>query len=125
MPVKILGLNWQGGKFTHPFDIINVPHRAGVYKLHYQEQDGSWTVFLIGETRNLYQTLVTYLSSADLDERVRSQVRSGRCGYSYAVLTEADDRKGALRSLFDHFQPALNDPKTIPAVSQPVEINPN
>ncbi len=127
MPTKILGLDWRGGPYTHAFhDIPELPHKPGLYKLHYRDPNGEWTVFYVGEARNLYEALVSHLLPSEPDARIQARVATGECAYSYAVLTGDDaDRAAALRSIYDYYQPALNDPAKLPAPNMPIEVNPN
>lgn len=125
MPIRIVGLDWKGGPYTHSFDIVDVPHRPGVFKLHYQEPDGTWRVFLVGETDNLYEALIAHLVSTAPDPRIRERVLTQRCAFSYAELADPEERKAALRSLVEHFEPELNDPGALPESSVRIEVNPN
>lgn len=125
MPVRIVGLDWKGGPYTHSFDIVDVPHRPGVFKLHFREPDGSWRVVLVGEADNLYEALIAHLVSIAPDPRVQELVRTGNCAYSYAELADPEERRAAVRSLVEYFQPELNDPAALPGASVRVEVNPN
>ncbi|MFO7172669.1 MAG: hypothetical protein DIU70_006860 [Bacillota bacterium] len=125
MPVKIVGLDWRGGPYTHPMDIVNVPQRPGVYKIHYREPSGEWRIIKVGEAQNLYEALVGHLSSAETDTRLRARIATGNCAYSYAELPDEGERKAALRALYDHFQPELNDPAELPEPQPGLEFNPN
>lgn len=125
MPVKIIGLDWRGGKYTHALDIVDVPQRPGVYKLHYREPGGDWVVVYVGQAANLYEALVGHLLPAEPDARIRARVATGHCAYSYALLADEGERKAALRSLYDYYQPELNDPDQIPPGDPHLEVNPN
>lgn len=126
MPVKIVGLDWRGGQYVHPFDVVNVPQRPGVYKLHYREPSGEWVVFYVGEAKtNLHEALVWPMTAAEVDPRIRARISTGNCAYSYAVVTDEEERQAALRSIYEHYKPELVDPKDIPNVETRLEVNPN
>lgn len=126
MPIRIIGLDWRGGKYVHPFDLVDIPQRPGIYKLHEQQPDGEWVVFYVGETQNLYETLVAPMTvDAESDPRIRARLSTGQCAYSYAELPDADERAAALRTLYEYYEPALNDPGKIPGSDLRIEVNPN
>lgn len=126
MPVKIIGLDWRGGPLTHALDIVNVPQRLGLYKLHYQEPDGEWVVIKVGEAQNLYEALVGHLASTETDTRLRALLATGNCAYSYAEFPgDEAERKAALRALYDEFKPEFNDPKELPEPQPGLEFNLN
>lgn len=127
MPIKIVGLDWRGGPFTQAYhDIPEVPHKPGLYKLHYRNPSGEWSVFYAGSTGNLYEALVNHLLPSEPDARIRARIATGNCAYSYAVLPGDDaERAAALRSVYDYYQPELNDPAKLPATDLTIEVNPN
>lgn len=127
MPIKIVGLDWRGGPYTQAYwDLPEVPHKPGLYKLHYREPNGEWTVFYVGQAQNLYEALVSHLLPSEPDPRIRARVATGQCAFSYAVLQgDEAERAAALRSLYDYYQPPFNDPAQLPASDLKVEVNPN
>lgn len=126
MPVKIIGLDWRGGKYTHAFDVVDVPQRPGLYKIHYREPEGEWRVIYVGAAQNLNEALVAHLLPSEPNARLRALIGTGNCAYSYAVLLgDEAERQAALRSLYDYYQPELNDPAQIPAGDPNIHVNPN
>lgn len=125
MPVKIIGLDWRGGPYVHAFDVVNVPQRPGVFKLHYREPDGRWVVFHVGMATNLHEALVWPMTSADLDPRIRARVSTGQCAHSWAVVADEEERKAALRSVYAYYEPECTNPKDIPASELDIQVNPN
>jgi hypothetical protein len=129
--MTLLGLDWKGGPFKHPFDIVDVPQKSGVFKFHGQRRTGEWEVFYVGEATNLYNTLVMYMgtviegdaAAAGLNRAAQRRLAAGDCYYSCAVVTNERDRKGSLRSLYQYFKPSGNDPDALPDVSD-VGCNP-
>lgn len=122
--MTILGLNWKGGRFEHPFDIVDVPHKAGIFKLHARQSNGEWEVFYVGQASNLYFTLLAYMGTitegdaeaAGISQAAKARIATGETAYSYAVLADAKERNGCIRSLYQTFTPACNDPEHIPDV---------
>jgi len=129
--MTILGLKWKGGRFAHPFDIVDVPHRGGVFKLHSRRPDGTWEVFYVGQASNLYSTLLAYVgnigegdaAAAGISLCARERVASGEAAYSYAEVPDETERAGCLRSLYEYFAPACSDPAHLPPV-QGIACNP-
>lgn len=120
--MTILGLDWKGGRFEKAFDIVDVPHKSGVFKLHARKPDGEWEVFYVGQASNVYFTLLAYLGTivegnkeaAGISEAAKQRVAESEVAYSYALLEDEAERAGCVRSLYDYYQPAANDPAHIP-----------
>lgn len=120
--MTILGLDWVGGRFEHPFDIVNVPHRPGVFKLHARLTNGEWEVFYVGQAANLYAALLSCLSD-EADPCVRQRLLSSETAYSYAEVADERDRLGCLRSLYAYYGPACNPSSSIPDITD-ISCNP-
>lgn len=122
--MTILGLDWKGGRFEHPFDIVEVPHKPGVFKLHARQANGEWEVFYIGQASNLYATLLAYLgtiadgdaAAAGISACAKERIAVSECAYSYAEVADQHDRDGCIYSLYDFFRPVCNPADQIPAV---------
>jgi hypothetical protein len=129
--MTILGLEWKGGRFAHPFDIVDVPHKGGVYKLHARQENGEWEVFYVGQASNLYFTLLAYLgtitegdaAAAGISAAAKEKIAASEVAYSYAEVPNEDDRAGCVKSLFDYYLPSCNDPAHLPAETK-VACNP-
>lgn len=129
--MTIVGLEWKGGRFEHPFDIVDVPQKPGVFKLHARRPNGEWEVFYVGQASNLYATLLAYLgtvSEGDVDAagisaRAKEIIADSECAYSYAIVTDPKERNGCVRSLYTFFEPECNNPENLPDVTD-VGCNP-
>lgn len=123
--MTLVGLDWKGGRFEHPFDIVNVPHKAGVFKLHTRLESGEWDVFFVGQARNLYATLLAYMGTvtegdaeaAGISKCAKEKIAATEVAYSYAFVADETERKGCVRSLFNYFEPECNDPAAIADVN--------
>ena len=123
--MTILGLEWKGGRFEHPFDIVDVPQKSGLFKLHARQPNGEWDVFFVGQAPNLYATLLAYLgtisegdaAAAGISKCAKERIGTSEVAYSYALVADERDRNGCLRSLFEYFHPDCNDPAKIPDVT--------
>jgi len=123
--MTLVALDWKGGRFEHPFDIVDVPHKAGVFKLHARTADGGWEVFYVGQASNLYFTLLAYMGTtaegnaeaAGISKAAKERIAQGEVAYSYAPVADAKERSGCVRSLTDSFSPAANDPAHTPDVT--------
>jgi len=130
--LTILGLTWKGGRLRHPFDIVDVPQRGGVFKLHAHRPDGTWEVLFVSQSANLYLALLACLESGvgpdaaqpAIPPAVRERVASGVVSFSYAEVPGETERAGCVRSLCDYYRPTYNDPKHLPEV-QGIACNPN
>ncbi len=122
--MTLVGLDWKGGRFEHPFDIVNVPHKAGVFKLHARQEDGEWQVFFVGLASNLYATLLAYMgtiaegdaAAAGINATAKERIATSEVAYSYAIVTDENERKGCVRSLYNFFKPDCNDPAHVPDI---------
>jgi hypothetical protein len=123
--MTILGLEWMGGRFAHPFDIVDVPQKVGVFKLHARMENGEWEVFYIGQASNLYMTLLAYLGTitegdaeaAGINMAAKQRIATEEVAYSFALVSDTEERNGCVRSLFEFFHPACNNPAHVPAVT--------
>lgn len=130
--MTILGLDWKGGRFAHAFDIVDVPQKPGVFKLHARRESGEWEVFYVGQASNLYNTLLAYLGTiiegdaeaAGINPCAKARIATSETAYSYAVVTDETERLGCLRSLYEYYRPACNSPDQVPAVKG-IACNPN
>ncbi|MBP2017929.1 nitrogen fixation protein FixH [Symbiobacterium terraclitae] len=122
--MTILGLDWKGGRFAHPLDIVDVPQKPGVFKLHARLADGAWEVFYVGQASNLYSTLLAYMGTivegdpqaAGISPCAKARIATDEVAYSYAVVADETERKGCVRSLFEYYRPACNSPEQVPDV---------
>jgi len=129
--MTILGLDWKGGRLNHPFDLVDVPKRSGLFKLHSRQESGEWEVFFVGQAKNLYATLLAYfgtvsegdVEAAGINRCARERLASGESAFSYAELTSERELNGALHSLYEYYKPACNQPEHVPDVTD-VACNP-
>lgn len=131
--MTILGLEWKGGRFAHPFDIVDVPQKGGVFKLHARLESGEWEVFYVGQATNLYVTLLAYLgtitegdaAAAGISAAAKERIASGaEIAYSYAEVPNEAERTPCVKYLYDYFLPACNDPSQLPE-STTIACSPN
>lgn len=123
--MTILGLDWKGGRFEHPFDIVDVPQKPGVFKLHARQASGEWEIFYVGLASNLYATMLAYLgtitegdaAAAGINPNAKQIIASAECAYSYAEVADEHERKGCVRSLYEYYQPSANQPEHVPDVT--------
>jgi hypothetical protein len=129
--MTILGLDWKGGRFEHPFDIVDVPQKGGVFKLHARLANGEWEVFYVGQAANLYVTLLAYLgtitegdaAAAGINAAAKERIATAEVAYSYAEVANEEERNGCVRALYDFYKPACNDPAHVPNVTN-ISCNP-
>jgi hypothetical protein len=122
--MTILGLDWKGGRFEHALDIVDVPQKSGVFKLHARKENGEWEVFFVGQAKNLYMTLLAYLGTitegdaeaAGINACAKERIATSEVAYSYAVVEDERDRLGCVRSLYNFFQPVCNQPEHVPDI---------
>jgi hypothetical protein len=123
--MTILGLDWKGGRFERPFDIVDVPQKSGVFKLHARKENGEWDVFFVGQAHNLYATLLAYMgtiaegdaAAAGISMAAKQRIAESEVSYSYAIVDAEDERSGCVRSLYEYYAPDCNQPEHVPAVT--------
>ncbi|HYF92605.1 MAG TPA: hypothetical protein VD969_10160 [Symbiobacteriaceae bacterium] len=123
--MTILGLDWKGGRLEHPFDIVDVPRKSGVFKLHARQPNGEWDVFFVGQATNLYAMLLAYLgtisegdaAAAGISKCAKTHIGKSEVAWSYALVTDERDRNGCVRSLYEYFHPSCNRPDEIADVT--------
>lgn len=122
---KIVRLSWYGKKTYHPLDLANVPPSPGVYKLHRCLPNGEWEVFYVGKADNLADALLAHLTSTERNQAIVDALTIYDCGFSYALVADAAERDGILKSLYEQFQPEATDPNSIPAEAVQLRVNAN
>jgi len=122
MQTAKLHLNWAPYR---PYDSHNVqkyaPVEPGVYKLSYPNNEGSLTVFYVGQADNLDSRLKSHLLSTEPNQCIRQHIDRGDCRFTFAVVPNKHDRDGAERALYDYFTPRCNN---IAPPGSAIEINP-
>lgn len=129
--MTILGLDWKGGRFEHPFDIVDVAQKPGVFKLHARQENGEWDVFFVGQASNLYATLLAYLgtitegdaAAAGINACAKERIATAEVACSWAIVADEHERNGCARSLYEYFQPTCNEADQVPGVTD-VACNP-
>lgn len=123
--MTILGLDWKGGRFEHPFDIVDVAQKPGLFKLHARQENGEWDVFFVGQASNLYATLLAYLgtitegdaAAAGINACAKERIATNEVACSWAIVADEHERSGCVRSLYEYFRPACNESEQIPDVT--------
>jgi len=94
-----------------------------VYKIGIKLQDGTLKVRYVGQANDLDRRLKEHL---DLDneqnECLKERLQKYNAAFSFAEVSRQNDRDGAERALYYHYEPVCNDPDAIPN-GPDIEIN--
>lgn len=124
--MTILGLDWKGGNLSHPFDIVDVPQKPGIFKLHARPEGGEWEVIYVGQASNLYATLLAYMGTiaegnaeaAGISDCAKKHLAAAaQVSFSFALVDDPHDRDGCVHSLYEYFKPGCNQPEHVPQVT--------
>ncbi|HEY3365036.1 MAG TPA: hypothetical protein VGK74_08295 [Symbiobacteriaceae bacterium] len=130
--MTILGLDWKGGSLSHPFDIVDVPQKSGVFKLHARAESGEWEVIYVGQAANLYMTLLAYLGTITEGNAATGGINlcakqrfatAAEASVSCAFVEDEHERSGCVRSLYEYYKPSCNEPGQVPEITD-VGCNP-
>lgn len=122
----IINLDWKGYyKYTDDNVQKYAPTKAGVYKIGIKQQNGQLAVRYVGQADDLDRRLKEHLDfDNEENECLVERLRKYHAEFSFAEISNEDDRDGAELALYNHYEPVCNDPDAIP--SEPdIEINYN
>lgn len=82
---------------------------AGVYRLSYKADDGSYYVFYVGKAENIKVRLLQHLSSSEDNVCIKNYLDTKNCFFRYAKITKSYIRDAIERQMYKHFEPVCND----------------
>lgn len=110
-------LRWQG---YYDYDKENVqnfvlkePPLAGVYKIAELEAFGSLVPFYVGESKNLFISLMNHLSKEENNLCLTKALVEKNCSFKFAPLIDEKERRIVLYTLYQHYKPSCNNPQDI------------
>jgi excinuclease UvrABC nuclease subunit len=113
---RTLQLNWKG-YYEYISDNVQkyAPTKAGVYKISVKQQDDTLKVRYVGQANDLDRRLKKHLDvDNEQNECLAERIRKYHTEFSFAEISNQDDRDGAERALYNHYKPTCNDPDAIP-----------
>lgn len=108
---------WSG-VYRLDSDNVNkyVPANSGVYRISVEQTDGTKKVVYVGQTEDLEGRLNQYVNKETDNDCLLNHLKNHICYFRYAKVSQAGDRDGAERALYNHFSPECNDADKIPDV---------
>ena len=123
MKKRKLHLNWKG-YYSYTSTNVNsyVSKKAGVYKLLDKLKSGKLWPFYVGQALDLNDRLNNHLRDSEKNDCIKDKVKEYECYFKFALLPSGDDRDGAERALYIHYESECNDPDAIPS-GPDIEVN--
>lgn len=99
-----------------------VPVESGVYKISVEKDNDTLKVVYVGQSENLEDRMKQYVNEDTDNDCLLSYLEDDICYFKVAEVSDADDRDGAERALYDHYESECNDEDKIPD-AEPADIN--
>jgi hypothetical protein len=100
--------------------VRSVERRAGVFKLLSRRSSGKFEPFHVGEAGDLQEDMLNHLKTGESNKCIRDTLRTRACKFRFAYLDSEQQRRGAVRFLFDYYKGLCDEEG--PDV-EPIEIN--
>ncbi len=122
--MRRIQLVWRGYySYTKDNVVKYAPQRAGVYKISFEQSDGTLEVRYIGQSNDLFRRLKEHLDSDNEQNKcLAERIKKYHSKFSFAEIVSQNDRDGAERALYGHYRPFCNDSDAIPE-GLGIEIN--
>lgn len=82
---------------------------AGVYRLSYLADDGSYYIFYVGQSEDIKKRLLEHLSSNEKNVCIKNYLTTKKCFFRYAKITKAYIRDAAERQMYKQYEPSCNE----------------
>lgn len=82
---------------------------AGVYRLSYLADDGSYYIFYVGQSGDIKKRLLEHLSSNETNVCIKNYLTTKKCFFRYAKITQAYIRDAAERQMYKQYEPSCNE----------------
>lgn len=82
---------------------------AGVYRLSYLADDGSYYIFYVGQSEDIRKRLLEHLSSNEQNVCIKNYLASKKCFFRYAKITKSYIRDAAERQMYKQYEPSCNE----------------
>jgi hypothetical protein len=97
-----------------------VPTFAGVYVLWEKLQNGNWLCIYVGQASDLEASLLGHLENGEQNDSLKKRISASSCAFEYARLGSQEERDGAEKFLYDHYNPECNQ---VDPGRDPIEVN--
>ncbi len=94
---------------------------AGVYRLSYLADDGSYYIFYVGQSEDIKKRLLEHLSSNEKNVCIKNYLTTKKCFFRYAKITKAYIRDAAEKQMYKQYEPSCNEKE--PAGRDDVRVN--
>ena len=119
-----LKLDWKG-YYEYTTDNVQkyASTKAGVYKISVKQRDDTLKVRYVGQANNLDRRLKEHLDvDNEQNECLAERINKYHTKFSFAEVSNQNDRDGVERALYNHYKPVCNDADAIPN-GPDIEIN--
>ena len=104
-----INLQWAPYRaYTNNNVECHAPTQAGVYKLAHPNNEGTLTVFYVGQAESLMIRFKDHLSASEPNSCIRKQLQRADSRFTYAIVPNKRERDGAERALYDYWKPVCN-----------------
>lgn len=82
---------------------------AGVYRLSYLADDGSYYIFYVGQSEDIKKRLLEHLSSNEKNVCIKNYLTTKKCFFRYAKVTKVYIRDAAEKQMYKQYEPSCNE----------------
>jgi len=82
---------------------------AGVYRLSYLAEDGSYYIFYVGQSEDIKKRLFEHLSTNEKNVCIKNYFATKKCFFRYAKVTKDYIRNAAERQMYKQYEPSCNE----------------
>lgn len=94
--------------YTKAKVMLNVPEKAGVYKIAVELKNGKKRVIYLGQASNLEERLLDHLQSSEPNECLKNNVSKYKVHCAWAEVSKQTDRDTEEAELIKHYDPECN-----------------
>ena len=81
---------------------------AGVYRLSYLADDGSYYIFYVDQSEDIKKRLLEHLSSNEKNVCIKNYLTTKKCFFRYAKITKDYIRDAAKKQMYKQYEPSCN-----------------
>ena len=81
---------------------------SGVYRLSYLHDNGNYYVFYVGQSEDIKSRLLKHMGNDELNARLKVFLKSQKCFFRYAKITQEYVRSAVERQAYKYYQPECN-----------------
>lgn len=82
---------------------------AGVYRLSYLADNGSYYIFYVGQSEDIRKRLLEHLLSNEKNACVKNYLATKKCFFRYAKVTKNYIRDAVEKQMYKQYEPSCNE----------------